>query len=110
MISFSSIGHFFASAFHDLHVAAIAVAKVETSAASLEPTIEAVTGLLFPPGVAIERTAFALLGEVAAVVTKTDSATAAKGVNVSLDAALIAEVRQLLALFKSDLAAFGIKV
>jgi hypothetical protein len=110
MISFSSIGHFFASAFHDLHVAAVAVAKVETATAKLEPTIEGITSLVYPPGVAVERIAFALLGEVAAVVTKTDSAVAAKGVNVALDAEMIAEVKQLLAQFKGDLVSFGIKV
>lgn len=119
---FASIGHFFASAFHDIHVGALKVEQVAPQIAAvggaLAPEVEALSGLL--PGQVgtksqlIERAAFQALGDVAAAVSKaaaaTDAAGGASGLSVSLDADAVASYKSLFATFKDDLAAAGIKV
>lgn len=109
-LSFNSVGHFFATVLHDIHVAAVAVAKFSITASSVEPVIEGVTNLVYPPAVAIERVAFALLGEGAHAVVSADAAASANGVNLTLDAALVADVKALIANFKTELQASGLKV
>jgi hypothetical protein len=53
--------------------------------------------------------AFGILGDVAATVNATDQTTLAKGVNVTLDAEVTAAVKTLIADFKSELQAAGLK-
>jgi hypothetical protein len=59
---FRNIGHFFATVAGDIVKGARAVAGVMRKAQKAEPEIEAISALLFPQAVALERGAFALLG------------------------------------------------
>lgn len=103
-LTWSSIGHVFASGFKDVVTGAKAVeafiAKIDTPANQTE--IEALTALI--PGIgtqaaAAERLAFAALGEFAAAVNSADAAAQQNGLNVTLDAAFVAEIKALMAEF-----------
>lgn len=112
-ISWSSVGHFFASAFHDVQVVAKAVNAELAKVGGSEATVEALTSLVSPEAAVVERLAFAALGEVAAIAQDANVAAGASGVNVTLDAQLIADVKALIAKFPSIIAqaeaAFGKK-
>ena len=67
-------------------------------------TIEAVTGLVDPAAVNIERAAFALLGVVIKAMGDGSQAVLANGLNVQLDAALAADIKAIMAVVKSQAA------
>jgi hypothetical protein len=67
--SFKNIGHFFATMAGDIVKGARAVSGVMIKAQKAEPEIEALTTLLFPQAVELERGAFALLGMAAQALT-----------------------------------------
>jgi hypothetical protein len=100
--------HAFASAAKDI----VAVAKtiqssvlpVLTKAATQASTIEAVTGLVCPAAVNIERAAFAVLGAIIKAITDAGTAVAAGGLNVQLDAALVADVKSIIPAVKGQAA------
>jgi len=114
MISFQSIGHAFAYAIEKIHAGLQAVEKVLPSIQADAAIVEGITALIPGAGaqtaVAIERVAFGVLGDVAAAVNAADQATLAKGVSVTLDAAVSAAVKTLITDFKSELQAAGLKV
>ena len=114
MISFASIGHAFAYAIEKIHAGLAAVEKVLPSIAQDAAIVEGVTALIPGAGaqtaVAIERVAFAVLGDVAAAVNAVDAATLAKGVNVTLDSGVATAIKTLIADFKTELQAAGLKV
>lgn len=58
-------------------------------------TVEAVTALVDPGAVNVERAAFAVLGAVIKAIEDGQSAAASAGLNISLDAALIADVKAI---------------
>jgi hypothetical protein len=58
-------------------------------------TVEAVTGLISPAAANIERTAFAVLGLAIKAIEDAEAAAAGGGVNVSLDAALVADLKSI---------------
>ena len=58
---FKNIGHFFATVAGDIVKGARAVASVMLKAQKAEPEIEALSSLIFPQAVELERGAFALL-------------------------------------------------
>jgi hypothetical protein len=60
--SFKNVGHFFATVASDIVKGAKAVAHGMQQAQKAEPEIEALTGLVFPQAVELERGAFALPG------------------------------------------------
>jgi hypothetical protein len=95
--SFKNIGHFFATVASDIVKGAKAVAHGMQQAQKAEPEIEALTGLVFPQAVELERGAFALLGMAAQAVGETGDAVAANGVNITLDAQLVADIKGLIA-------------
>jgi hypothetical protein len=95
--SFKNIGHFFATVASDIVKGAKAVALGMQQAQKAEPEIEALTGLVFPQAVELERGAFALLGMAAQAVGETGDAVAANGVNITLDAQLVADIKGLIA-------------
>ena len=93
---FKNVGHFFATVAGDIVKGARAVASVMLKAQKAEPEIEALSRLLFPQAVELERGAFALLGMAAQAVTEAGSAAAANGINISLDQQLIADIKALI--------------
>jgi len=113
VFGFSSVQHFFASAFTDLQKACAFVEKAGVEVANNAATIEAITGLV--PGigsqaVVVERAAFSALGLVVAAVHAAGGAAAANGLNVSLDQATVQAFEQLIAGCKADLASLGYKL
>lgn len=114
MITISSVGHAFAFALEKIHAGLQAVEKVMPAVQKDATIVEGITALIPGAGaqtaVAIERVAFGVLGDVAAAVNTADQATLAKGVNVTLDAEVATAVKTLIADFKSELQAAGLKV
>ena len=94
--SFKSIGHFFAAMANDIVKGARAVASVLVKVERAEPEVEGITSLLFPQAVELERGAFALLGLAAQAVTDTGAVASANGINVTLDAQLVADIKALI--------------
>jgi hypothetical protein len=94
--SFSSIGHFFAAMASDIVHGARAAGSVLAKVEKAEPTVEAITGLVFPQAVELERGAFAILGLAASAVQSAGDAASANGVNVTLDAALVADIKAII--------------
>ena len=75
---FKNIGHFFATVAGDIVKGARAVASVMLKAQKAEPEIEALSSLIFPQAVALERGAFALLGLAAQAVQEAGDAASAE--------------------------------
>jgi hypothetical protein len=100
----TSIEHAFATAASDT----VKVAKfVETSvlpvlkkAQADAPTIEAVTALVSPQAANIERVGFAVLGVVVKAIDDAGTATGASGLNIRLDAQLIADIKSIASAVK----------
>lgn len=112
-ISWTSVGHFFAAGFHDVQVVAKAVDAEILKIGAAAPTVEALTSLVSPQAAAVERLAFAALGEIAGIAQSTTVVAGASGVNVSLDATLIADVKALVSQFPTLISQaeqiFGVK-
>ena len=62
-----------------------------------EATVEALTSLIDPNAVNIERAAFAVLGKICVAITDAGNAVAANGLNVQLDAQEIADLKAIAA-------------
>lgn len=93
---FKNIGHFFATVAGDIVKGARAVTIVMLKAQKAEPEIEALSALIVPQAVELERGAFALLGLAAHAVSEAGDAAAANGINIALDQQLIADIKQLI--------------
>jgi hypothetical protein len=100
--------HALASAAKDIVAAAkfvqSSVLPALTKAQAQASTIEAVTGLVNPAAVNIERAAFAVLGAVIKGIGDGSQAVAAGGINVLLDAALVADIKAIMSVVKSQAA------
>jgi propanediol dehydratase large subunit len=94
--SFNNIGHFFATVAADIVKGARAAASVMSKAQTIEPEVEALTGVLFPQAVELERAGFLLLGLAAQAVSETGDAAAANGANITLDQQLVADIKSLI--------------
>lgn len=105
---FSSLGHVFATVFHDISKGAKAVGTALAKAQTEEAIVEDLTSIVYPPAVLAERAAFAILGKAAAVVHDAGPAADASGLNVQLDAQTVADLKDLIATVKGDLAALGV--
>ena len=100
----SSIEHSLAAAASDV----VKVAKfVETKvlpvlkqAQAEALTIEAVTALVSPQAADIERMGFAVLGVVIKAIDDAGTAAGANGLNVSLDAQLVADIKSIASTVK----------
>jgi hypothetical protein len=79
-----------AARFIEQHVVP-ALQKVQADA----PTIEAITGLVSPQAVNIERIGFAVLGSVLKAIQDAGEAAGASGLSISLDAALVADIKAI---------------
>ena len=109
---FASMGHFFAAAFHDLQKALAFVGQLGTKVEGAEGKIEAWTALL-PNGakaVEVERAAFSALGVLLGAVEATNAAVGADGLDIKLDAAMVAALRALVLDVKDELAVLGYHV
>jgi hypothetical protein len=93
---FKNVGHFFATVANDIVKGARAVGKVMLQAQKAEPEIAALTHLLFPQAFELERGAFALLGLASHAVSEAGDATAANGLNITLDQQLVADIKTLV--------------
>ena len=87
MITFRSVGHFFAKAFKEAGV-------VITDAVKYFPIIEGVTQAVAPSAVPLEQAGCAILGEVASVISSGGETTL---LNAGFDAKMIALVKELMA-------------
>src|SRR5579883_1364395 len=78
---FKNIGHFFASVAGDIVKGARAVASVMMKVGKVEPELEALSSLFFPQAVA---------------VSEAGDAVDQKGINITLDQQLIADIKALI--------------
>jgi hypothetical protein len=97
MITLQKAEHAIASVAHDLVKVARAVVPVLQKVQSQEATVEALTSLVDPNAVNIERAAFAVLGKVCVAITDAGNAAAANGINVQLDAQEIGDLKSIAA-------------
>ena len=92
--------HAFAKAAQDVVSAAkfitTIVLPILKKAAVDESTVEAITGLVDPQAVNVERAAFAVLGTIIKVIEDAGTAATAGGLIVTLDAALVADIKAIL--------------
>ena len=102
-ISFNSIGHFFAKAFtaikNDVPKVVSAVESGIVQVEGTESTVETVTSVI-PGGssvVPIEKAAYAVLGEIASLLSAGDAAAKAKLADAGLDSAVVEKVEAVLA-------------
>jgi hypothetical protein len=72
-----------------------AVVPVLQKVQGQEATVEALTSLVDPNAVNIERAAFAVLGKICTAITDAGNAVAANGINVQLDAQEIADLKSI---------------
>jgi hypothetical protein len=93
MINFKSVGHFFATVFQKV---VADIPKVEATAATVEKVTASVP-VYGPLAVPIEEAGYALLGELASVLTTGGDAAKAKLADAGLDTNVIATVEELLA-------------
>ena len=97
MITIQKAEHAISSVAHDIVKIARAVVPVLQKVQGQEATVEALTSLVDPNAVNIERAAFALLGKICVAITDAGNAAAANGVNVQLDAQEIADMKGIAA-------------
>ena len=102
----STLEHAYASAVTDLRkvgkfITGTAVPALQAIHADAA-TIEAVTGLISPQLENVERTADALLGAAIKAIEDAEAAAGAGGVNIALDATLIADIKAIIPLVKSS--------
>jgi hypothetical protein len=96
----TTVEHAFATAAKDVVAAAkfvqAHVLPVLQKAKADEGTIEAITGLVSPAAVNIERAAFAVLGTIIKAIEDGGQAASAGGLNVQLDANLVADIKSII--------------
>jgi hypothetical protein len=103
---FSSIPHFFATVFKDLHIGLKYTAEhVIPAIEKEEPLVEGITQFIDPPAVVIERAAFSALGHIITPISTLDSAAQANGLNIALDQQAIADFYAFYLQFKDQLQA-----
>jgi hypothetical protein len=92
-ITFKSVGHFFAKAFQAI---VAELPKIEATAATVE-TVSAQIPVYGPLAVTAEKAAYAVLGELSAVLTAGGEAAAAKLADAGLDINVINTVKAFVA-------------
>lgn len=104
-VLFTNVEHVLATAASDVvkaaHFVEDKVLPVLEKAEASAGTVEAVTALVSPQAANIERAAFALLGVVIKALDAAYEATEAGGVNVTLDASLVADVKAVAGALKA---------
>jgi hypothetical protein len=79
----------------------VSVLPVLKKAQADQSTIEAVTALISPQAANIERAGFAVLGVVINALDAAGAVAGANGLNVSLDAQLVADIKAIAAAVKA---------
>jgi hypothetical protein len=101
----SNIEHVLATAASDVVKAAkfveVSVLPVLKKAQADQFTIESITSLVSPQAANIERAGFAVLGVIIKALDSADAAASANGLNVSLDAQLVADIKAIAPAVKS---------
>jgi len=101
----TSVEHAFAAAAKDIVTGAKFVATgilpILQKAQVAAPTIEAITNLVSPAAANIERVAYAGLGVIIKAIDDAGSAATGGGLNVSLDAQLVADIKSLIPTIKA---------
>ena len=102
-----TLGHAYAVAIGDIKkVAAFVETKalpVLQAAKADAPTVEAITALVCPQLANVERVGDAVLGVVIQAIEDAGTAAASGGLNVTLDAALVADIKAILPAIQSAL-------
>jgi hypothetical protein len=97
---FKSVSHFFASVGKDLvslaKSAGPVVSKIDATVVANAPAIEAATALVDPSAVAIENAAFSLFGSAVQAIQTADQAALDKGLDLSLDAQTVTDLKTLI--------------
>jgi uncharacterized protein involved in copper resistance len=100
--------HAYASAAKDIVTASkfmqSTILPALTKAATQASTIEAVSGLVSPAAANVERAAFAVLGTIIKAIGDGGQAAVAGGLNVQLDAALVADIKAIIPAVKAQAA------
>ena len=78
----------------------VSVLPVLKSAQANQSTIESITSLVSPQAANIERAGFAVLGVVINAIDAAGAAAGANGLNMSLDAQLVADIKAIAAAVK----------
>ena len=94
--TWQSAGHAFASLFKDIFNVSKKVEVVLADVQQEAPVIEALTSLVSPQAAMVEQLAFGALGMLVAAVNDVGTAATADGINVSFDASVVAEIKQLI--------------
>jgi hypothetical protein len=90
---FKSIGHFFATFFQKVMTV---LPKIEATATTVE-TVTAAIPVFGPLGLSVEKAAYAVLGELSAVLNAGEAAAAAKLADAGLDIKVIQTVQAIVA-------------
>jgi len=101
MISLQKVEHAIASVAHDIVKVARAVVPVLQKVQGQEATVEALTSLIDPNAVNIERAAFAVLGKACVAITDVGNAVAANGLNLQLDAQEVTDLKAIAVYLQS---------
>jgi hypothetical protein len=107
MITLQKTEHAIASVAHDIVKIARAIAPVLQKVQAQEATVEALTSLVDPNAVNIERAAFAVLGKICVVLNE-GNAVAASGISLQLDAQEIADLKGIAAYLQGAIKSAGI--
>ena len=101
----TNLEHAYATAIGDIRKAAkyveSAVLPILLKVEAAAPTVEAVTALVSPTVASIERVGDAVLGSVIKAIEAGGSAAAAGGVNLTLDADLVADIKSIIPAVKA---------
>jgi hypothetical protein len=100
---FRNIEHAFASIAKETVKTATLFSAIASRVEKAAPEVEALTEMVYPPAVLIERAAFGLLGMAASASTSIGEATKADGLNLTLDQDAIKELQQIAAYLKGRL-------
>ena len=108
MFTIQKAEHAVASVAHDIVKVARAVVPVLQKVQGQEATVEALTSLVDPNAVNIERSAFAVLGKICVAITDAGNAVAANGINVQLDTQEIADLKSIAAYLQQATKSAGV--
>jgi hypothetical protein len=110
----TNVGHALAVAASDtVKVAkfvATSVLPVLKKAQADQPTIEAITGLVSPQAANIERAGFAALRGAINAIDAAGAAAGANGLNVTLDAQLVADIKAIASAVKGAVSVTAVPV
>ena len=108
MFTIQKAEHALSSVAHDIVRVARAVAPVLQKVQAQESNVEALTGLVDPRAVDIERAAFAVLGKACVAITDAGSAGAANGLKLQLDGQEITDLKAIAAHLQSAARTAGV--